>query len=89
MELAEGVRVGPYTLVRKLGEGGFGVVWQAQDDRLGRAVAMKFIKPAFAHDTLLREDFQREARAVSQLDHPNILTVHDIGEQDGAAYMVT
>ncbi|MGE3272636.1 MAG: protein kinase, partial [Chloroflexota bacterium] len=57
--------------------------------RLGRAVAMKFLKPASAHDTLLREDFQREARAVSQLDHPNILTVHDIGEQDGAAYMVT
>jgi eukaryotic-like serine/threonine-protein kinase len=89
MELRADLRVGRYRLVRQLGRGGMGVVWSAHDDRLDRPVAIKFIAPDHAMDPAFREDFEREARAVSRLDHPNILTVLDFGDHDEWIYMVS
>ncbi|MDQ2979699.1 MAG: serine/threonine protein kinase, partial [Acidobacteriota bacterium] len=89
MSLAPGSRLGPYEIVSPLGAGGMGEVYRARDTRLGREVAVKVLPPGFSGDAdrLLR--FEREARAASALNHPNILTVHDVGTQDGAPYVVS
>jgi serine/threonine-protein kinase len=89
MELSPGAAVGPYRLIEPAGHGGMAEVWRAYDARLDRDVAMKFISRQFANEPGYLERFRREARAISRLEHPNILTVHDFGEQDGFTYMVT
>jgi TolB-like protein/tetratricopeptide (TPR) repeat protein len=83
-----GEQVGPYLVLAKAGEGGMGVVYEAEDARLGRLVALKLLPANLAHDTDARARFEREARAASALNHPHICTVHDIGEHDARPFIV-
>ena len=82
------MQLGPYKIDAKLGEGGMGEVFRATDTRLHRTVAIKMLRGQGSTDPSARERFQREARAASALNHPNICTVHDIGEADGQPYLV-
>ena len=88
MALAPGARLGSYQVVAPLGAGGMGEVYRARDIRLGRDVAIKVLPPDFVAHPEARARFEREARAVAALSHPNILAIHDFGESDGMAYAV-
>ncbi|SPF43382.1 Serine/threonine protein kinase [Candidatus Sulfopaludibacter sp. SbA4] len=85
MPLAAGTRLGPYEIVAPLGAGGMGEVYRARDTRLGRDVALKILPADFADDPSRRQRFEQEARAVAALNHPNIVAIHDVGEN----YIVT
>jgi TolB-like protein/Tfp pilus assembly protein PilF/predicted Ser/Thr protein kinase len=86
--LAAGTRLGPYVVQSLLGAGGMGEVYRARDTRLDRTVALKVIPRALAPDAVRRQRFEREARAISSLQHPNICTLYDVGSQQGTDYLV-
>src|SRR5262245_30074138 len=87
MNLGPGTRLGPYLVASKLGEGGMGEVYRGSDTRLGREVAIKILPIATATPEALAR-FEREARAIAALNHPNICTLYDVGTGDGHPYLV-
>jgi eukaryotic-like serine/threonine-protein kinase len=87
--LAAGSQLGPYEILSPLGAGGMGEVYRARDTRLGRDVAIKVLPQSFSQDAGRLRRFEQEARAASALNHPNIVTLHDVGEHGGAPYVVT
>jgi serine/threonine protein kinase len=83
-----GHQVGRYRLLREIGGGGMGTVYEAEDSQLGRRVAVKLLPPEYSRDRRAKERFLREARAAAAVDHPNLCTVHDAGESEGRLYIV-
>jgi len=89
MTLIAGVKLGPYQVVAPLGAGGMGEVYRARDTRLDRDVAVKVLPEQLARDPLALARFEREAKAVAALSHPNILAIHDVGHEHGISFVVT
>jgi serine/threonine protein kinase len=88
-DLKIGCVIGPYKIIKRLGVGGMGEVYLAEDARLNRLVALKILPAYFASDDTRLHRFQREARAASALNHPNIITIHEVGESDGVYFIAT
>ena len=88
MPLVPGTKLGPYEIVSPLGAGGMGEVYRAKDTRLERAVAIKILPEQLCKDPIRKQRFEREAKTISSLNHPNICTLHDIGSQNGVDYLV-
>ena len=88
MSLTPGTRLGPYEVLSSLGAGGMGEVYRARDTRLGRDVAIKVLPQHLSGTPELRARFEREARSVSQLNHPNICTIHEVGEDRDCTFIV-
>jgi serine/threonine protein kinase/tetratricopeptide (TPR) repeat protein len=89
LSLQPGARIGHYVVVARLGAGGMGEVYRARDERLGRDVAIKAVRPEVAADRARIVRFLAEAKTVAALNHPNVLTLHDFGEHEGSPYLVT
>jgi serine/threonine protein kinase len=88
MTLPAGKRLGPYEVVAPIGAGGMGEVYRGRDTRLDRSVAIKVLPAHLVNDPERRQRFEREAKTISGLSHPNICTLHDVGQQDGLDYLV-
>ena len=88
MALAQGAKLGPYEIQSPLGAGGMGEVYRARDTRLDRTVAIKILPEHLSSNAEAKQRFEREARAISSLNHPNICTLYDVGHQDGIDYLV-
>ena len=88
MLLSAGARLGPYQVESVIGKGGMGEVYRAKDTRLERTVAIKILPPHLAADPDFRERFEREAKSISSLNHPNICTLYDVGREGGTEYLV-
>ena len=88
MALTQGTKLGPYEIQSPLGAGGMGEVYRARDTRLERIVAVKILPSHLSEDPEAKQRFDREARTISSLNHPNICTLHDVGHQDGVDYLV-
>jgi predicted Ser/Thr protein kinase len=88
MALTSGTKLGPYEIIAPLGAGGMGEVYRALDTRLDRTVAIKILPPHLSDDAMRRQRFEREAKAVSSLNHPHICTLYDVGRQDGVDFIV-
>src|SRR5262245_39737188 len=86
--LPSGTQLGPYEIVARLGAGGMGEVYRARDQRLDRDVAIKVLPPQFAEDAARLARFEREAKMVAALSHPNILAIHDYGSELGKTFAV-
>src|SRR3954451_7413451 len=83
----EGTNIGRFKVVSEIGRGGMGIVFLAEDEKLRRKVALKLLPPSFAADEERRRRFLREARAAAAVSHPNLVTVYDVGEHEGRAYI--
>ncbi len=88
MPLSAGTRLGPYEILAPLGAGGMGEVYKARDTRLGREVAVKVVPPSLSSSPQALQRFEREAKTISQLSHPHICALYDVGHQDGTEYLV-
>src|SRR5262245_46425800 len=88
MSLSSGTRLGPYEILSTIGAGGMGEVYKAKDTRLDRLVALKVIQSAFAASPEMRERFEREARAISSLDHPHICMLYDVCREAEISFLV-
>src|SRR5262245_25071199 len=86
--LPVGTRLGPYEIQSAIGAGGMGEVYRARDTRLDRTIAVKVLTPGLAADPDFRARFEREARAISSLNHPHICVLHDVGRDGGVDYLV-
>jgi serine/threonine protein kinase len=88
MSLSSGARLGPYEIVSPIGAGGMGEVYRARDTRLERTVAIKVLPQQLSSSPEVRQRFEREAKTISQLSHPHICALYDVGNQDGVEYLV-
>jgi len=88
MPLPSGTKLGPYEVQSPIGAGGMGEVYRAKDTRLDRTVAVKILPSHLSDNPDAKQRFDREARAISSLNHPNICTLHDVGHQDGVDLLV-
>jgi eukaryotic-like serine/threonine-protein kinase len=88
MTLLAGTKLGPYEIIGSLGAGGMGEVYRAKDTRLERTVAIKILPAQVSNDPVRKQRFEREAKTISSLNHPNICTLHAIGSRDGVDYLV-
>src|SRR5678816_1462297 len=88
MTLAAGTRLGPYELIAPVGAGGMGEVYRAKDTRLDRTVAVKVLPAHLSSSPESRQRFEREAKTISQLSHPHICALYDVGNQDGVEFLV-
>ena len=88
MALGVGTKLGPYEILSAIGAGGMGEVYRARDTRLDRIVALKVLPDHLADKAELRERFEREARTIASLNHPHICVLHDIGRDNGTAFLV-
>jgi len=88
MALAPGDHLGPYQIIGPLGAGGMGEVYRARDTRLERSVAIKILAAKFSADPIRKQRFEREAKAISSLNHPHICVLYDVGHQDGTDYLI-